>query len=322
MAATTHSLRKSRDGNIVKNITEIMNNGYKECLQNKHENVCLELTHIYFERDIDEEKVYQPDRELLQQNLEKIETIWCEDDHFYPQMLGILKSSSKSITTLHLPYVNESLDLNMCSCLQALVINCKGDRPAVCLDMSKCQLLELLDIEQQNLSANIDTDHLQYCRVWYCDISQGNIVETLSKRNNRLRNLDLYHCRLPRKTSGHSKSLHLDFTSCSSLEKLSVRWCEICVSINKTNLQKCTLWSIDLSQGNLLKALSSSTELTRLRLYYCRFPEADERHNNKVCIDMSDCLNLSEIHVEDSDVIIQYNGICIGKELKRWQKDD
>lgn len=78
--ATSRSLNETLDEAILKNVTDIMNNGYTEAMQNRHADVCLETTHIIFAKC--KNKIYMPEEELLLQNVHKIRTIWCEDKLF------------------------------------------------------------------------------------------------------------------------------------------------------------------------------------------------------------------------------------------------
>lgn len=323
MSATTSSLKKKRKGNVVKDITEIMNTGYTECVQNGKADIWLSLTHVYYGREMS--KVYQPCIELLRRNTQKIETIWCDNDEFYHDALNISKVCFETITTLHLPFIDENLEVSKCSSLQALLINGEEKSPVLQLDLSICEQLEFLKITQGNLSMIIDTDQLQWCKLYYCDLSRSNIIETLTGRNTKLRKLVLHWCKFRERRT--IKSFHLDLTSCSSLESLSVlgkdisrKLCDVSVSINTTNLRHCEMLFLDLSQGNLLEAFNNCSQLSRLGLWYCIFPMTDGRHNKKVLQDVSACTKLKRITVQESGVIIRYNNHFVGGEQEHWNK--
>lgn len=304
MALTKGLLKKNSgeytNGSIVKKTTDTVNNGYKSCVQKGQCNFCLELTHIYIDSE------YSLEEKLLLQNVNKIETIWCENKSMYEKVIDILKASSKTITRLCLPYVDKKADLNICSHLQALTIPACGNRPAVCLDMSKCQHIQYIDIAQKQLSLYINTDQLHTLYLWYYDFANDSFLESLTRRNSKLKHLELWDCTFPRVNS-KNKWFHLDLTLFSSLKSLLVSGDIISVSMDTTCLQKCHLRNIDLSQGNLLKALSNSSGLKQLELYDCCFPKKEV---SKFGIDLTLCSNLSFVHIVDSDVIVMLKQIC------------
>lgn len=302
----------------VANIMNIVNNGYAECVQNGHIDVNLEMVHICYSTDLLKNVLY-PDEMLLKQNVKKMKTIWLEDEDFYPKVLSILKLSAEAIETLCLPYVDESVELDACTSLRALITYNKHNRP-VYLDMSKCNNLKFLISQQRNLTVNINTDWLHSCVLWYYDLSKGNIVEALTKRNSNLRHLTLAFCNFVSNSRGESCRLHLDLTPCHTLERLWINSCDIDVSTNTKNLQKCYLENIVLTNGNLLESLKSSTELKVLAMWDCRFSEKDQRRNEDVCLDLSASTNLSEIRVEDSDVVVRYKSHVIGRNQTWWKK--
>lgn len=122
---------------------------------------------------------------------------------------------------------------------------------------------------------------------------------------------------MPRWTTG--ETFHLDLTSCRSLENLSIR-CNISLSLYTANLQTYTLWTIHLSDGNLLEELKNSPKLTKLSLWDCYFPDLHIRHILKVWLDLSACTYVSNIYVGNSDVRVINNGNIIGKENSEWRK--
>lgn len=236
---------------------------------------------------------------LPEQKNEKIETLWCQENRFYQNVLGIFRDTFRTISTLYIPYGDESVDHSKTICLHtekdSLIF-------AIRLDMSRCNNLEYLISNQRNLALNLNTDQLSYCDLSWCNLSQGNTLETLTKRSRNLQYLFLDTCTFSTVSSEESRTFHLDLTLCNRLKELDIQWCDISLSIDTSNLQKCKLANIELSDGTLVESLPSSIELRWLELRECCF--SNQILENKVFIDMSACRNLTHIRVKHSDVVV------------------
>lgn len=238
---------------------------------------------------------------LPEQNNKNIETLWCQEHRFYQTVLGIFRDTLRTISTLYVPYGDESVDHSKTICLHTEKDSLIS---AIRLDMSRCNNLEYLISDQRDLALNLNTDQLSYCDLSWCNLSQGNTLETLTKRSRNLQYLILDTCTFSRVSSDESRTFHLDLTLCNHLMELDIQWCDISLSINTSILQKCKLANIELSEGNLVESLPSSIELRWLDLRECCFFESNRLHVNKVYIDMSACRKLSHIRVKHSDVIV------------------
>lgn len=185
------------------------------------------------------------------------------------------------------------------------------------LDLISCSCLQKLYIAFCDFAFRIGTTNLKECELYDYDFLHGHIAEDL-KNAKSLTQLTLSDCKATLGNGEKNPAFILDLTSCSSLQWIYVSWCDIAVSINTTALRECYLSGHNLAQGNLLEALSKSTQLTVLKIWRCSFPETDQRHIKKVSLDMSACKNLSVLMIQNSDVIMSYNTQIVGERLITW----
>lgn len=310
----------STTDNKVQYIVDIVNKGFKECVQNGHNDVDLEMTHCGFFIE-SAGIVIRPDEALLQQNITRLETILCIDQGFYKQVLDILKQCAKTVKTLLFQTVDNSLDLSSCSSLKSFIIEqevyiyhssgTNTDQNFVNLEMSNCTSLELLNIRQSGLSVTLNTDHLHTCTVKDYDFSQGNLAKTLMTSNKRLTSLALECCTATTTNSGDTIDFHLDLTTCDSLKDIKIESCDIALSINVTNLENCDLQDYDLALGNIVEVLKNAWSLTSLLLASCKTTKEDDVHTNRFHIDLTACNSLRNINIRDCDIILSINTVSL-----------
>lgn len=368
---------------------KIMDHAYTECDKNGNDSVNLEMTHISFGSHHINLGYREPHQKSLDQKDKKMETVLCLQKQFFNNAFSILSECAKTIRTLWLPSIDESLDLRMCTHLQSLVIasgfmgcgNSNTHIKSPVLNLSECNIVENLVVHQRYVIVHINTDQLHSCRLKGTNLFTGNIAETLMNRNSCLRILCLEDCRsiegsrdfvkdniiylttcsslevikivrcdfavsidtavlrqvfledydlsegnvveqiknsttltklvldTCKSTKKSSNRFHLDLTAVSTLQNFGFYACtEIDFSIDSTNLEECKITQYDLSRGNISEALSKASKLTLLRVMHCRFPETDERHINKIYVEIAPSTNVQEIDTTFSDVLVKFNG--------------
>lgn len=291
---------------FVLNLVETLNRGYHECIQNKHDKIKMKLTHISYSKGLNKIEVLRPEEALLEQNKKNLATCLFTEEEFYNKALRILKSCKKTIKTLWLPKIDQEAMLNKCTSLQSLHItkNYNGrfgrldkdqhNTPApVCLNLLQCSQLEYLAIDQRNISVYIDTDQLYSCFLRFHDLSEGNVLQTITERNHYLKYLFLIDC-IGTETF-FSRWCHLDLSSCSRLEMLVVKVLKgvLAISINATKLKKCYLTCCYPVTDNFPEEIKRARHLTDLSI---------EHFNQKIYsidipLDLSSCCSLVRLSI-------------------------
>lgn len=94
----------------------------------------------------------------------------------------------------------------------------------------------------------------------------------------------------------------VDLTQCRTLSEFSIAdVVEMDFDINATFLQVCSLSNVDLSAGNIVRALKDSSWLGYLRIMHCR-----KSSDNAQIIDLTQCKRLSQLIIEKSDVQLKF----------------
>lgn len=287
---------------LVWKVQNIIQDGYTECLKNGHGNVFFDVNHIRFSKRPTSRIL---EKELIDNNVCKIETIACTHDDFYKRVLNIINSSAGVIKTLTFHKIEGSLDLHMCVFLQSCVVNRNTHVGLACLDLSSCKHLQFLSVHQTNLTITLDTNELDTCALSNYNISQGNIVTTL-EASNKLRAVYMSKC-TSRTDNGEIEKTHFNLINSADLYYLKIIQCDIDLSIKSTNLHECSLENYDFSQGSLATALKDARLLTMFELIDCKFKSANDEDSDKYHLDLSQCSRLKTLTIRECDMALSIN---------------
>lgn len=307
----------------VSHAVETLNRGFVECMKNGHGKISLEVSHLCFSRGLNREaEVCQLEKDLLQQSYKKVQTLVCTEKEFHKKSLDILIVNKKVIRTLWLLKVDQSVNLNICTSLQSLLIRKTQDdrftglrtnsnpdeqNNPVCLNMLRCKSLEHLAIDQANVSVYIDTDRLHACFLRDHDLSQGNVLQTIIERSRNLEYLFLVQCIGMKSCT--SRWFHLDLSSRSRLKNLAVTITRgnVAISINTTELTKCELSNCYLVRDNFAEELKRARVLTQFWMEHCYSTIFSIHDNRNIHLDLSLCSSMEHLSLTMRDISVNIN---------------
>lgn len=155
------------------------------------------------------------------------------------------------------------------------------------VDLTACRNLRTLEILDSCVTAWINAESLRRCTIKQYDLSQGNLKEALKGAKDLL-DFDISECTMSQEDVCANDSIHIDLTLCCALEILKVSHCDIKLSVSALSLRDCSFIGIDVSNGNIAKALKQAKKLNTISITEC--------YGEALHLDLSECDNLETIH--------------------------